>query len=237
MYLYKGAMVKQMKEYLSVLEKCSIFNGMKSEYIETIISDKNYKVINYDKGDIIALEDNICEYVGIVLTGSIEIQKIYESGRFIVMQRFNESNTFGEAIVFSLTNNYPYTIISSVKSEIMLIPNKSIIELCSKDEKFLSNFMSLLSEKILILNQKVKTISFCSVRQKLANFILEQVQIQNREKIKLSINKKELSEYLGVQRTSLSRELINMQDDGILECSKNEIKVLDMYTLKEIMCK
>ncbi|MGL5352450.1 MAG: Crp/Fnr family transcriptional regulator [Clostridium sp.] len=119
----------------------------------------------------------------------------------------------------------------------MFIKNEAIVELCASDKIFLKNFMSLLSEKIFMFNNRVKTISFCSIRQKLSNFILEQLSIQKCEIVKLTINKKELAEYLGVQRPSLSRELINMQDDGIIECNKNEIKILDMYTLKETMCK
>lgn len=226
-----------MTMYLSVLEKCNIFKDMESECIESIIKDKNYKIVNYDKGEVVAIEDNICEYVGIVLSGSLEIQKIYESGRSLTIQRIMEGSTFGEAIVFSARNTYPVTIISSVESEIMFIENKVIIELCSTNKKILENFMELLSEKIIMLNSKVKTVSLCSIRQKIANFILEQVNMQKREKIKLSVNKKELAEYLGVQRPSLSRELINMQDDGIIESNKNEIRVLDIYTLKEIMCK
>lgn len=226
-----------MKMYLSVLQKCDIFKGMGSEYIESIIRDKNYKIVNYRKDEIVAIEDSTCEYVGIVLSGCLEIQKIYESGRSLTIQRLLEGSIFGETIVFSLRGTYPGTIIASTESEIMFIENKAIMELCSVDKKILQTFMELLSEKVIMLNNKVKIISLCSIREKIANFILEQVNMQKREKIKLSVNKKELAEYLGVQRPSLSRELINMQDDGIIESSKNEIRVLDMYTLKEIICK
>jgi len=226
-----------MKDELIILQKCSIFKGMEIEHIDNIVKENNYKIVNYDKGDIIAIEDSACSHIGIVLNGSIEIQRIYESGRSLTVQRFMEGNIFGEAVVFSEMKTYPATIISSSKSKIMFIKNEAIIELCSNDKMFLGNFMSLLSEKILMLNRKVKTISLCSIRQKIANFILEQVKIQKSERIKLSINKKELAEYLGVQRPSLSRELINMKEEGILEYDKNEFHILDMYTLKEIMCK
>ncbi|MBU3105892.1 Crp/Fnr family transcriptional regulator [Clostridium gasigenes] len=226
-----------MEEYLEVLQKCSIFKGMENEYIKNILKEKNYKIVNYNKGDIIAIEDSECEYIGIVLSGSVEIENIYESGRSLTIQRFIEGSTFGEAIVFSTRKTYPATVMASVKSNIMFIPNNTIVELCSSDKNFLWNFMSLLSEKVLMINNKMKIISLSSIRQKLAKFILEQVNIQKSEKIKLNVNKKELAEYLGIQRPSLSRELIRMQEDGILESNKNEINVLDMNALKEIMCK
>lgn len=44
-----GVEGEQMRGYLSVLEKCNIFNGMEREYIENIIKDKNYKIVTYEK--------------------------------------------------------------------------------------------------------------------------------------------------------------------------------------------
>ncbi|MGL5352451.1 MAG: cyclic nucleotide-binding domain-containing protein [Clostridium sp.] len=90
-----------MKDYLAILKKTDIFKNMEIEYIENIIKEKDYKIASYDKGDVIALEDSECNSVGIVLSGNIEIQRIYESGRSLIVQRFVEGNTFGEAIVFS----------------------------------------------------------------------------------------------------------------------------------------
>ncbi|MEA4939555.1 MAG: helix-turn-helix domain-containing protein, partial [Christensenella sp.] len=44
--------------------------------------------------------------------------------------------------------------------------------------------------------------------------------------IKLEITKKALAERIGVQRTSLSRELTKMRDEGLIDFDSESIKVL-----------
>ena len=47
------------------------------------------------------------------------------------------------------------------------------------------------------------------------------------------MSKKSLSEYFGVQRPSLSRELINMKKDNLIDYDKNIIKILDLDGLQQ----
>ena len=41
-----------------------------------------------------------------------------------------------------------------------------------------------------------------------------------------------MADYLGVARPSLSRALMRMQKDGLIEAGKNEIKILDREKLE-----
>jgi DNA-binding transcriptional regulator LsrR (DeoR family) len=49
---------------------------------------------------------------------------------------------------------------------------------------------------------------------------------QNGNIVKLSITKKALAEKIGVQRTSLSRELAKMRDDGLIKFDIDSIELL-----------
>ena len=51
-------------------------------------------------------------------------------------------------------------------------------------------------------------------------------KIQNSNQIKLEITKKELAERIGVQRTSLSRELAKMRNEGLVTFDSNSITIL-----------
>ena len=108
-----------------------------------------------------------------------------------------------------------------------------IIHLCLKDEMILKNFITLLSNKIFVLNRKIKMISFKTVREKVINFIFEQVKKQKSSTIKLKINKEQIAALLGIPRPSLSRELMKLRDDGFIEFDRNTIKVLDIEALEE----
>ena len=49
------------------------------------------------------------------------------------------------------------------------------------------------------------------------------------------MTKQKLSEVLGIPRPSLSRELINMKNDNIIDYSKDFIKILDKDKLESIL--
>lgn len=220
---------------LSSLKKCILFSKFNDNEIATCLSSIDYLIKNYFKNEMPAIEDDICSSIGIVLAGNVEVQKIYESGKSLTLASLNCGKIFGEVIIFSNKNTYPSTIIASEKSEIMFIPKESILKLCRENSIFLNNFMTLLSNKILMLNKKVKTMSYQTIRQKLANYILEEHTLQKNIMIKMAYSKKQLAEQLGIPRPSLSRELINMKNEQLIDFDKNTIKILNIKGLEELL--
>ncbi|WP_234122235.1 Crp/Fnr family transcriptional regulator [Clostridium hydrogenum] len=220
---------------LTSLKKCILFSKFNDTEIGNCLSIIKYSLKNYSKGETTAIEDDPCTSIGILISGSVEIQKIYESGKSLTLATLNTGNTFGEVIIFSNKNTYPSTITTCEKTEIMFIPKESILKLCSENTTFLNGFMSLLSNKILMLNKKVKNMSYQTIRQKLSNYILEEYKNQKNLIIKINYSKKQWAEQLGIPRPSLSRELINMREEGIINFDKNSIEILDLDVLEETL--
>lgn len=220
---------------LNSLKKCILFSQFNDKEIEACLSSIDYSIKNYSKNEMPAIEDDICSSIGIILSGSVEVQKIYESGKSLTLTTLDCGKIFGEVIIFSNKNTYPSSIVASEKSKIMFIPQKSILKLCKENSIFLNKFMTLLSNKILMLNKKVKAMSYQTIKQKLANYILEEHNTQKSMIIKMAYSKKQLAEQLGIPRPSLSRELINMKDEEIIDFDKNTIKILDIAELEELL--
>ena len=97
----------------------------------------------------------------------------------------------------------------------------------------MENFISLLSDKVFILNSKIKSISFKSLRQKVINYILNEIKDQKSNSIILNNTKEEIASLLGIPRPSLSRELISLRDLGYIEFDRKIIRVLDVESLEE----
>ena len=107
--------------------------------------------------------------------------------------------------------------------------------MCSAYPKVLNNFMRLLSSKILLLNRKIKELSFETLRQKISNYLLSQYEIQKTTELTLPMSRKDLAEHLGVQRPSLSREFINMKEDGLINFNKRLVQIKDLDGLEDIL--
>ena len=215
------------------LEKNDFFSCLNSEQISSIISKVKYTVKTYEKDAVIAMEDEECNSLGLILDGQVEVQRIYLSGKHIVLKRMTAGEVFGEAIIFSKINKYPATIISMSKSNVAFIKKEDIIQLCILEESILKNFISLLSDKIFILNNKIKNISFKTVKQKVINYILEQMHEQKSSTIVLKANKEQISALIGIPRPSLSRELMKLRDEGIIDFDKNTITICNIDALEE----
>lgn len=220
---------------LQVLKKCLLFKNSNQSEIITLFENLSASKKSFEKNEIIALEDSDCSSIGIVLKGNVEIQKLYASGKAMTIERLKEGQIFGEVIIFSNQHTYPATIVASNKCKILFIKKDDILRLCSISTTFLQNFMTLLSNKILTLNRKLKIVSYKTLKQKIAHLLLEKYHEQKSPKIKLDYTKKEIAQSLGVERPSLSREFLSLKDKGIIELNKNSINILDLERLENIL--
>lgn len=219
----------------SVLQSSILFKSLSQEEIKSMLTNCNYNIFTYKKNDILALEGDKIESIGIVLEGNVEVQKLFPSGNSVTISKLQNGEIFGEAVIFSDFHTYPATIQASSKCKIFFISRKDILSLCHENTEFLTNFMGLLSNKILMLNKKITLLSYKSIREKVAYFILTQYKIHKSTTILLKMTKKEIAENLGIPRPSFSRELINMKEDNIIDFNKNEITIIDIDALEDIL--
>lgn len=219
---------------ISALIKTQLFNNISEDTLQEIFSSVKYDIKEYSSGYLIAAEGEECVSIGIILDGNVEIQKTYASGKVVTLTRLTSGNIFGEAIVFSRKNLYPATITALNYTKVMYIDAESIIVLCSHFPIVMHSFLELLSDKILLFNKKIKVLSFSTIRQKISSFLLDEFQKQKNPTIKIPLSRQELAELMGIQRPSLSRELIKMREDGLISFSGNTITINDLGAIEEL---
>lgn len=222
-----------MEKYLKSLCQCVLFKNVKEEEIYELLKSVPYTVESYEKNEVIAVEDDDCHSLGIILNGNIEIHKPFPSGKVVTINHFKAGNIFGEALVFSGRHVYPATIISSNQSEIMYIKREEIVKMMTFNPQVIENFMGVLSNRILMLNNRITNLSYDTLRKKISNIILLEYNRQNSPYITLPYSRKKMAELLNIPRPSLSRELVNMKDDGLIDFYKNKIKILDLRKLED----
>lgn len=209
-------------------------NKTKKELLD-FFKDVKFNIYKYSKNDIIALEKSPCNKIGLILDGNVDIKRILTSNKVVHLSSFSRGCLFGEIIAFSDEKLYPATVISSSESEIMFIDKDDFIHFCTNHPDFLKLFLNDLTNKIITLNKSITGLSFSSIKQKICNFLIQESNTQGSNFIKLNMTKQKLSEYLGVPRPSLSRELINMKDLGLIDYTRDIIKILDKEALESIL--
>ncbi len=211
-----------------------MFKNKSEEYLLDLFKDANYIIKSYSKNDIIAMEGDTCTSIGLIVDGNLDIKRMLGT-KVIHVSSFGKGHIFGEVIAFSDVNLYPATVMSSTPSKIMFISKDNFIKFCTSHEDFLGMFLNDLSNKIFVLNKSITNLTFSSVRQKICNFLITEYKLQNSENIKLKMTKEKIAESLGITRPSLSRELINMKDMGLINYSRSHIKILDLEEIENIL--
>lgn len=211
-----------------------MFKNKSEKEILNLFNDTNYIIKNYSKNDIVALEGDTCTSVGLILDGTIDIKRMLGT-KVIHVSSFGKGHIFGEVILFSDINLYPATVIASNPSKIMFITKNNFIKFCTSHQDFLEMFLNDLSNKIFVLNKSITNLTFNSIKLKICNFLINEYKLQKNENIKLKMTKEKIAESLGITRPSLSRELINMKNMGLIDYSRSHIKILDLEEIENIL--
>ncbi len=90
--------------------------------------------------------------------------------------------------------------------------------------------LSILAQKAYYLNQKLNILSSNTLRQKISKLLLRNSSKDGN--VILKMNREELADFLNVARPSLSRELMKMQEDGLIKIDKNKIKIIDFNEMQ-----
>lgn len=221
-----------IENYKDLISHTHLFNQFSPDDILALFTEDFYSIRNYERNSIIYLQNEVCSTIDIVLDGSVHIQKIGENGDILTIVTYISGDIMGANLAFSETNQYPMTVISNTQSTILHINKKLILNLCQDNRNFLIKFLESLSNKALILTNKIKFISMKTIRDKIIEFLTYEYHLQNNTVIKLQVSKKELAERFGIQRPSLFRELRKMKEDGLIDYDSRSIQIIDLNLLK-----
>ncbi len=218
----------KIDQYLDALVGLSLFNSFSKEELTEIFNSSGYEIRRYDKNQIVHLQNEVCNAMDIILKGNVAVQKIDEEGNVLTINVFSAPDVIGAHLVFSTNNIYPMTVVSDADTVILRLPKALIIELGRNNLDFMVALLRTISDRMLILADKIRTISHKTIRQQIIAFLTYEYHLQKSLVIRLNYSKKELAERLGVQRSSLSRELNKMRREGLLEYDARTITLKNM---------
>ncbi len=215
--------------YLNVLEKSIIMQGISRNEIDSMQNCLRGIITEYKKNNIILYEGDYCNYLAIILSGNINITKTDFSGNKNIILKLTPSNIFAESVCLS-GEKLPFNVEAETDCTIYKLEKNKIISPCSNSclshVKLIQNIISVLSYKNIMLTKKMNLLTLRSTSEKILTFLKAESIVQKSNKIKISLSRQQLADYLSVDRSALSRELSRLQDSGYIKYTKNEFKIL-----------
>lgn len=225
-----------LAKWLDVLAKCSLFYGINSTELETLLDCFKPKIVSYKKNEYITIAGEPFKGIGILLCGEAAVTKESAAGSRVIMTLLSPGELFGEMAAFSDNNEWPATVAAQENCSIMFLESEKIVGYCEKrcecHRLLIKNMLSIISEKALLLKRKVEYCAIKSVRGKISTYLFEQHKKAGRTMLMLPLKRNELADFLNVSRPSLSREMCRMRDEGIIDFHRESIQINDLDALK-----
>ena len=219
---------RQRKEdKLKLLVKNILFRGLTEQEIEQILSMTAHTVKNYGAGDIIVHQGDIIHNIGIILSGSAVGKKYTPEGEEIIVSPMGQNKIFGD--VLSGANGFasPVTVQAQEDCGVLFIDyNQLLFSSHSLTQKVLQNMIENISHKYFAQNRRMDILMLKSVRSKVLAYLEWQSQVRGSKTFTINLDRRLLADFLGVERSALSRELSRMKSDGLINYRKNSFTLL-----------
>jgi CRP-like cAMP-binding protein len=100
-----------------------------------------------------------------------------------------------------------------------------------QSEKVLVNFINIVSSRGQFLSNKIKFLSFTTIKGKLAQYLLDLTAQNGSQSFTLPHSQSQLSELFGVARPSIGRTIGELKQEGILRTEGKRVEILDQARL------
>lgn len=184
-------------------------------------------------GEVLHLEGERCQALEIILSGEVYVHSIAPSGDYFTVGDFGPGQLLGGNLVFSRQPSYPMTLSGKRAGQLLVIPREALFSLCSDHPAFLRDFLAHISDHAIYLGDRLRTQGRLPLRGRLSRYLLREAQRQGSQHLRLPVSKTELAALLGVRRSSLSREMAAMRQEGLIAFDNRNIQLIAMREEEE----
>ena len=182
-------------------------------------------------GDVLFREGEPCEGLYVLASGATKIVKTSSSGREIMLAVDRAPATVAEVPLFD-GGPYPATVAAIEPTTAYLLYKDDFHRFCREHPDVALKMLAVVGRRLRMLVSLVESVTFGSVRQRLARALLEFMEVQGSAEFVLPVTHEELAFRLGTVREVVSRNLGRFQAEGILRLNKRDVTVVDAEALR-----
>ncbi|NLA87133.1 MAG: Crp/Fnr family transcriptional regulator [Clostridiales bacterium] len=219
-----------MTKYLPVLKKCLLFASFEETNIGQILPCLSATVRQAEKNTFILSTDDSVGYVGLILSGRVQVIKEDFWGRKDILSQLGPAELFAESFSCAHTAHIPVSVLAVEPTEIMLIDCRKIIRTCSSactfHSQLISNMLEIIANKNIMLMQKIEQLSKRTTREKVLAYLSAEAQKAGKNYFDIPFSRQEMADYLSVDRSAMSFELGKMRNEGLIDFDRNHFKLI-----------
>lgn len=200
---------------------------------------KDRHLTQYDPKDILFSEGDAAHSLYFIQKGIIKIYKTTESGKSFVTGLFGAGQFVGQLSLLTGEGIYRDTATVVEPAEVFEIPKADFTALLHGDKLIANKFITMVSNDVFDLQERLVSMAFSSVRQRMAKILVDLAQnelLHNSKNKGINITREDLANLIGIATETASRMLTNFKEEKLITIGfHSEIMVEDLEKLKHIV--
>jgi CRP/FNR family transcriptional regulator, cyclic AMP receptor protein len=234
----RGMRVKSKRTDLAeVLQKTALFSSLSQPELHLLAARTIRKT--FRAGEALFHEGQHCKGFHIISRGQVRMFKASSCGREQVLAVNVPGESVGEIPVFD-DGPYAASGIAIEDTEIAFISRKDFRECCLAHPEVALKVLAFVAARLRRLIGIIEELSFTTTRQRLVSLLVRLAQCDGRKtargiEVLLPGNNQELANQLGTVREVISRHLMRLQAEGLLEVDARQIAIKDVKRLAALL--
>ncbi len=193
----------------------------------------------FSAGELLFSEGEPCNGLHIIARGKVRIFKTSVSGREQVLAVNVPGESIAEIPVFD-GGPYPASAVAIEDVEIAFISRRDFQAYCLQHPEVALKVLVVVGARLRGLVGIIEELSFTTIRQRLISVLLKLAQSEGKKtergiEFQLPATHQELANQLGTVRELISRNLMRLQAEGLLDVDARQIVVKDVKGLSGLL--
>jgi CRP/FNR family transcriptional regulator len=219
------------------LGKTALLSDLSPPELRTLAARTVRKL--FSTGELLFSEGEPCNGLHIIARGKVRIFKTSISGREQVLAVNTPGESVAELPVFD-GGPFPASAVATEETEIAYISRRDFQAYCLEHPDVALKVLKVVGARLRRLVGIIEELSFATVRQRLISVLLklaqdEGITTSRGVEIQLPASHQELANQLGTVRELISRNLMRLQAEGLLDVDARQIVVKDMKGLGALL--
>ena len=188
-----------------------------------VLTKKEHKLVKgyqVTKNSVINHEGDLCENVGVIISGKVDIVSYSFQGKEQILNSLKAGDIFGNNLIFSSEPIYRGDVIAKEKCVIAFINKENLIYLLQNNQEFLTLYLKAQSDFGKSLNARIQLLSFTNAEERLVYYA------SKNDNVIIFKNVTTLAAQIGIQRETLSRLLTSLVKRHLIKKEKGKITFL-----------
>lgn len=211
----------------SFLEKTMLFRNCGQTEIAALLQNLRHDLRAYKKGTMILHSGSLVTDLGLVMEGSVQIETVDLFGARSILGICQQGDVFAESYACIPDQPLLVDVVAREDTTVLFLHVPSLLSARGPQggSPVVQNLLGIASRKNLQLSMRIFHSAPKKIRDRLYSYFSELVTTQGSTEIRIPLDRQQLADYLGVERTALSKELGKMKREGLLDYHKNVFRI------------